>query len=281
MELPEVEVLRRDLEKEVAGRRFDAADVRSSKNSMKVISRHHRTRKDFTKRLEGRKVMRVGRRGKYLLLVLDDDQVLVVHFGMSGRLLKGTKRHELSPHTHVYLEFARGGDLRYIDPRALGRMFVVPLEKLSSARELQKMGIDPLEHSFTWPQFSEALAAKKQKLKQLLMDQEFISGLGNIYSDEVLFASGLRYDRRSDDLSSQEVRRLYRAIQETVQDAIRERGTTLEDEAYLDLFGKPGEHRDNLNVYGRKGLPCRRCRSPIETVKISGRNAYYCPVCQT
>lgn len=281
MELPEVEVLRRDLEKEVVGRRFEAVEVRSSKNSMKVISRHHRTRKDFTKRLEGRKVVRVERRGKYLLVVLDDDQVLVVHFGMSGRLLKGTKRQELSAHTHVYLEFARGGDLRYIDPRALGRMFVVPLEKVSAARELQKIGVDPLEHSFTWPQFSEALAARKQNLKQLLMDQEFISGLGNIYSDEVLFASGLRYDRRSDDLSSQEVRRLYRAIQETVQEAIRDRGTTLEDEAYLDLFGKPGEHRGNLNVYGRKGLPCRRCRTPIATVKISNRSAFYCPVCQT
>lgn len=281
MELPEVEVLRRDLEKEVAGRRIDSAEVRSSKNSMKVISRHHRTRKDFTKRLEGRKVVQVERRGKYLLVGLDDDQVLVVHFGMSGRLLKGTKRHELDQHTHVYLEFARGGDLRYVDPRALGRMFVAPADKVDGARELQRIGVDPLEHSFTWPQFSEALAARKQKLKQLLMDQEFISGLGNIYSDEVLFAAGLRYDRRSDDLSSQEVRRLYRAIQETVQEAIRDRGTSLEDEAYLDLFGKPGEHRDNLNVYGRKGLPCRRCRTPIETVKISSRSAFYCPVCQT
>ncbi|HEX6208117.1 MAG TPA: bifunctional DNA-formamidopyrimidine glycosylase/DNA-(apurinic or apyrimidinic site) lyase [Actinomycetota bacterium] len=281
MELPEVEVLRRDLEKEATGRRIESAEVRSSKNSMKLISRHHRTRKDFTKRLEGRKFVRVERRGKYLILVTDDDQALVVHFGMSGRFLKGTKRQELDQHTHVYMEFARGGDLRYIDPRALGRLFVVPVEELGSVRELQRVGVDPLEHSFTWPQFSEALAARKMKLKQLLMDQEFISGLGNIYSDEVLFAAGLRYDRRSDDLSSQEVRRLYRAIQETVQEAIRDRGTTLEDEAYLDLFGKPGDHRDNLNVYGRKGLPCRRCRTPIETVRISNRGAYYCPVCQT
>lgn len=281
MELPEVEVLRRDLEREVVGRKIESAEVRSQQNAMKVISKHHRTRKDFTKRLEGRRIIRAQRRGKYLLLVLDDEQVLVVHFGMSGRLLKGTKRMELAPHTHAVMEFARGGDLRYIDPRVMGRMFVTTQDELEGVRELQKMGFDPLEQTFTWPQFSEALAAKKQKLKPLLMDQEFLSGLGNIYSDEVLFQAGLRHDRRSDDLSSQEVRRLYRAVQEVLQEAIKNRGSTLEDEAYLDLFGKPGENAPQLNVYGRRGEPCRRCRSPIEMVRISNRGSYFCPVCQT
>ena len=113
------------------------------------------------------------------------------------------------------------------------------------------------------------------------MDQKFISGLGNIYSDEVLFAAGLRWDRMSDSLSSQEVRRLYRAMREVVQEAIRYRGTTLDDEAYLDLYGKPGEFQAELKVYGRKGLPCRRCRTPIEIVKVSGRTSYYCPQCQS
>jgi formamidopyrimidine-DNA glycosylase len=113
------------------------------------------------------------------------------------------------------------------------------------------------------------------------MDQKFISGLGNIYSDEVLFAAGLRYDRMSDTLSSQEVRRMYRALQEVLQDAIRARGTTLDDEAYVDLFGKPGEYQNELKVYGREGLPCRRCRTPIRTVKISGRTSYFCPQCQS
>jgi formamidopyrimidine-DNA glycosylase len=118
-------------------------------------------------------------------------------------------------------------------------------------------------------------------MKQLLMDQKFISGLGNIYSDEVLFHAGLRYDRMSDALSSQEVRRLYRAIQEILQEAIKARGTTLEDEAYVDLFGKPGEYGEELKVYGREGLPCRRCRTPIETVKIQQRTSYFCPQCQS
>jgi formamidopyrimidine-DNA glycosylase len=96
-----------------------------------------------------------------------------------------------------------------------------------------------------------------------------------------LFAAGLRHDRMSDSLSSQEVRRLYRAIQEVVQDAIRFRGTTLDDEAYVDLFGRPGEFERELKVYGRKGLPCRRCRTPIESVAVGGRRSYFCPQCQS
>ena len=126
------------------------------------------------------------------------------------------------------------------------------------------------------------------------MDQKFVSGLGNIYSDEVLFAAGLRFkriptargedtleERTSDSLSSQEVRRLYRAMREVVQEAIRFRGTTLEDEAYVDLLGKPGEFQSELKVYGRKGQACRRCRTLIESLKFQGRTSYYCPQCQS
>lgn len=281
MELPEVEVMRRDLEKEVVGRRIGKADVRPAKNAMSIVRKHHRTRKDFASKLVGRKITGIGRRGKYLLIELDDDSILVVHFKMSGRFLRGRKGAELPQHTQVHIEFVQGGDLRYIDPRAFGRMFVTTKEKLESMAEIQKIGIDPLEHTFTWPQFSHALAERKAKLKPLLMDQAFIAGLGNIYSDEVLFAAGLRHDRKSDELSSQEVRRLYRAVQEVVQEAIRYRGTTLEDKAYVDLFGNPGEFQGELKVYGRRGLSCRRCRSPIEMIKISNRGSYFCPVCQT
>ena len=134
---------------------------------------------------------------------------------------------------------------------------------------------------FTWPTFQYLLAQRASKMKQLLMDQKFISGLGNIYSDEVLFHAGIRYDRLSDTLSSQEVRRLYRAIQEVLQEAIKQRGTTLDDEAYLDLFGDPGAYGAELKVYGREGLPCRRCRTPIQTVRISQRTSYFCPQCQS
>ena len=280
MELPEVEVMRRDLEKDVVGRRIKDAEVKSSKNAMRVI-RRHKTRKEFTSHLTGHKITKVERRGKYLLLALDGGDVLVVHFGMSGRFMRGTGRVAVEPHTHVVLTFQQGGDLRFVDPRTFGELFVTTTDELGKVKELQHLAIDPLDQVFTWPTFQYLLAQRGAKMKPLMMDQKFISGLGNIYSDEVLFHAGIRFDRLSDTLSSQEVRRLYRAIQEILQDAIKLRGTTLEDEAYVDLFGKPGEYQNELKVYGREGLPCRRCRTPIQSVKIAQRSAYFCPQCQS
>jgi formamidopyrimidine-DNA glycosylase len=280
VELPEVEVLRRDLEKDVVGRKVTDAEVRPSRNAMRVIRRHAK-RKEFTDRVIGRKFTKAERRGKYVLLNMDNGEVLAIHFGMSGLLARGNKRQPLEPHTHVVLTFQQGGDLRFVDPRTFGEMFVATPDELGKVKELQHIAIDPLDHVFTWQSFGHALAQRATKMKQLLMDQKFISGLGNIYSDEVLFAAGLRHDRMSDSLSSQEVRRLYRALQEVLQEAIRFRGTTLGDEAYVDLFGKPGDFQNELKVYGRTGLPCRRCRTPIQTVKISGRGAYFCPQCQS
>jgi formamidopyrimidine-DNA glycosylase len=280
VELPEVEVMRRDLEKDVVGRRIKTAEVKSSRNAMRVIRRHGK-RKDFTSRLEGRKLTKVERRGKYVLIHLDSGDALVTHFGMSGQFQRGNGRVVIEPHTHVVLTFQQGGDLRFIDPRTFGEMFVTGADELGKVKELQHIAIDPLDQVFTWPTFQYLLAQRAAKMKQLLMDQKFISGLGNIYSDEVLFAAGLRYDRLSDTLSSQEVRRLYRAIQETVQEAIKMRGTTLEDEAYVDLFGKPGEYQAELKVYGRQGEPCRRCRTPIQTVRVAQRTSYFCPQCQS
>jgi formamidopyrimidine-DNA glycosylase len=280
VELPEVEVMRRDLEKDVVGRRIKDAEVRPSKNAMRVIRRHPK-RKDFSSRLAGRKITKVERHGKYILLELDDGDVLVAHFGMSGQFVRGNKRMPVAPHTHVVITFTQGGDLRFVDPRTFGELFITTADDIGKVKELNHIAIDPLDQVFTWPTFQMKLSEKAAKMKPLLMDQKFMSGLGNIYSDEVLFAAGLRYDRMSDTLSSQEVRRLYRAIQETLQEAIRYRGTTLDDEAYVDLTGEPGAFQNELKVYGRAGQPCRRCRTPIASVKLSGRTAYFCPQCQS
>jgi formamidopyrimidine-DNA glycosylase len=280
VELPEVEVMRRDLEKDVVGRRIKDAEVKSTKNAMRAI-RRYKTRKEFTSQLIGRKIAKVERRGKYLLMTLDDGNILVVHFGMSGQFQRGTGRVSLPAHTHVVLTFQQGGDLRFVDPRTFGELFVSTADEVGKIKELQHLAIDPLDQVFTWPTFQYLLAQRAMKMKPLMMDQKFISGLGNIYSDEVLFQAGLRYDRLSDTLSSQEVRRLYRAIQEVLQEAIKLRGTTLEDEAYVDLFGKPGEYGTELKVYGRDGLPCRRCRTLIQSVRLSQRTSYFCPQCQS
>ncbi len=124
------------------------------------------------------------------------------------------------------------------------------------------------------------LAARHAKLKPLLMDQKFIAGIGNIYSDEILWGAGLRWDRMSDALTSEEVRRLYRSMMETLQDAVKHRGSSLADEQYVDLFGRPGEYQQFHNVYAREGLMCPRCRHEIVREKVSGRSTFSCSACQ-
>jgi formamidopyrimidine-DNA glycosylase len=274
-ELPEVEVVRKDLERDVLGKKIKEADVRLPR-----IIRRHKQKKDFTSRLVGRKITKIDRRGKYILLWLDSQDVLVMHLGMSGRVERATGRKALEKHTHAIIKFQVGGELRFVDMRQFGELFVTAGDQLSGVRELQHIAIDPLEDSFTWQHFSEILASRRMKLKSLLMDQKFISGIGNIYSDEILWAAGLRYERSSDSLSAQEVRRLYRAMQEVLQDGVRHRGVTLDDETYKDLYGKTGEMQDHLKVYGREGEPCRRCRTPIERARWSNRSTFFCPQCQ-
>ncbi|HLF70484.1 MAG TPA: bifunctional DNA-formamidopyrimidine glycosylase/DNA-(apurinic or apyrimidinic site) lyase [Actinomycetota bacterium] len=278
-ELPEVEVIRRDLEKEIIGRKIKRVEVRSTKNAMRII-RRHRKRKDFEDGLAGAKIMKVDRLGKYLLVGLDNGSVLVIHLGMSGQLVLSKSSAPVANHTHVILEFTVGGQLRYVDPRTFGEMFLSAKDDVGRIKELQDLGIDPLVDALTWQYFSETLAHRKAKMKGILMDQKFISGIGNIYSDEILFLAGIRFDRISDTLSSSEVRRLYRAIQEILQEAVRYRGTSADDEQYRDLYGLPGEFQQFLKVYQREGLACRRCRTPIDRTRWSNRSTYFCPQCQ-
>jgi formamidopyrimidine-DNA glycosylase len=278
-ELPEVEIIRRDLEKEVVGKKIRVAEVRATRNAMRIIRRHQR-RKEFEDPLTGARITGISRRGKYLMFGLTGGNVLVTHLGMSGQFLLVKATAPVENHTHVVLRLTGGVELRYVDPRAFGVLFVVPEEELAGIKELQKLGLDPLEQPLTWQYFSETLAQRRSKMKSLLMDQWFICGIGNIYSDEILFVSGIRHDRPSDTLSDQEVRRLYRAIQEVLQEAIRERGTSADDEQYRDLFGMVGGYQKLLRVYQRAGGACRRCRTPIERARWGNRSTFFCPQCQ-
>ncbi|MGZ4754118.1 MAG: bifunctional DNA-formamidopyrimidine glycosylase/DNA-(apurinic or apyrimidinic site) lyase [Acidimicrobiia bacterium] len=276
-ELPEVEVVRRDLEREVVGKKIKSVDV----NGMRSI-RRYRQRKLFTAALEGRKITAVSRRGKYLVLKLDDGNALIVHLGMSGQLLRAkTAREAVPKHTHVTITFTQGGQLRFVDPRTFGEMFVTPFDGIDQdVDELAHLGIDPLESAMSWDYFGELVAQRHVKLKAALMDQKFLAGIGNIYSDEILFNAGLRWDRMSDSLSPEEVRRLYRALVETLQDAVKYRGSSLADEQYVDLFGKKGEYQLHHKVYAREGEPCRRCRHVIMREKTGGRSTFFCGACQ-
>ncbi len=276
-ELPEVETIRRDLEKDSIGKKIKTVVVSGARTV-----RRHADVSDFTAKLEGHKILGVSRKGKYLLIKLDSKDVLVTHFGMSGQLLRIRNNKEpLEKHTHVVITFTQGGQLRFVDPRTFGEMFVTTEEGLEDqVPELAHLGFDPLEGVMSWLAFGKLLQARKTKLKPLLMDQEFIAGIGNMYADEILFAAGLRHDRSSDSLTSQEIRRLYRSMVETLSDAIKHRGSSLADEQYKDIFGDGGEFQSLHKVYDREGEACRRCRSSIVKEKVAGRSTFFCAQCQ-
>jgi formamidopyrimidine-DNA glycosylase len=276
-QLKKDEVIKRDLEREVVGKKIKSVEVSGTRSV-----RRHRNRKEFIGLLDGRKITHVDRRGKYIVVRLDDGNALVIHLGMSGQLLRAkTARATVAKHTHVVITFTQGGQLRFVDPRTFGEMFVAPYDELDrQVEELAHLGIDPLEAPMSWDSFGRLLAARKMKLKTLLMDQKFMAGIGNIYSDEILFQAGLRWDRMSDSLTDQEIRRLYRAIVETLQDAVKYRGSSLSDQQYVDLFGESGEFQHHHTVYDREGESCPRCRRPIVRARYSNRSTFFCEACQ-
>jgi len=276
-ELPEVETIRRDLQGEVVNRKIKSVEVRNGRTV-----RRHPSAKQFRAQLEGRTITAINRAGKYILLVLDDGATLVVHLGMSGQLhrVKNVKEPKV-PHTHAVITFTQGGQLRFVDPRTFGELFVsAPAEGERALPELAHLGFDPLEDIMSWEKFWVLLSSHKSGLKSLLMDQEFVAGIGNMYADEILFAAGLRYDRQSNSLSSQEVRRLYRSMVETLAEAVKRRGSSLGDDQYRDLFGEVGDYQDQHQAYDREGQACRRCRSTIVRVKSGGRSTFFCEHCQ-
>ena len=276
-ELPEVETIRRELERDITGLRIKDVEV----NDTRSIRRHGK-KAAFVKLLDGAKVTRVDRRGKYLVLNLDTGSVLVIHLGMSGQLRRNAAKDPTETHTRVVLTFTQKGQLRFVDPRKFGEMFVVAADAIEDeVPELAHLGFDPVEQPVSWTAFGQAVVSRSVKLKPLLMDQKFIAGIGNIYADEILHGAGLRHDRLSDSLSTQEIRRLYRSLVETLHDAIKYGGSTLADEQYVDLNGKPGEYQEHHKVYDREKEPCFRCRrATISKAKFAGRSTYYCELCQ-
>jgi formamidopyrimidine-DNA glycosylase len=269
LELPEVEVLRRDLEREVVGKKIKAVEVKS----MAALARY-KNRKAFTSLLEGVKFCAVTRKGVRLLIALDNEQTLIIALG-NGSLRKISGKEKNLPVAEVTITFVQGGSLIYVMHGPGADFVVVPTENVGTAiPELAHIGFDPVEIPISWGLFGELLLRRPSNLKHFLTDQSIMAGIGELYADEILFNAGVRHDRPSGTLSSQEVRRLYRAVVETLHDAIKNRGTSLPENGYVDLFGKPGEYQPQ--VYGRDGQRSPRSRNFIQKVKFEGRWTYFC-----
>jgi formamidopyrimidine-DNA glycosylase len=271
-ELPEVETVRRELDRDLVGKKVKSVEAMS----MKVLGRY-KNRKAFTAQLDDMKITQVERRGLYILIVLDGESTLVVNLGGSGSLRRNANKDAVDPDTEVVITFTQHGQLRLVDGEGTAEMFVVDTDALADEiPAIDDYGLDPVDEPVSWTAFGRALLQRSTKLKTLLMDDTFVVGIGNLYADEILYEAGLRYDRVSDSLSSQEIRRLHRALVGTLHDAIKYRGTSLADRPFVDPFGVAGDFAEHLAVYGKHGDLSSRSRLPIQRVKFGGAWTYFC-----
>ena len=271
-ELPEVETIRRDLEREIVGRKVKTAEA----TSMKCLRRYH-TRKAFTSQLEGTKITDVRRVGLYLVVELSTESLLVLSLGSSGSPRRNANKHPKVAGTEVVISFTQYGQLRFVDTEGTGQLFVVPGEDLSATLpEIAGYGLDPVATPMSWTNMGRLLLQRSTKLKTLLTDETFVIGIGDIYADEILFEAGLRFDRISNTLSTQEIRRLHRSLVGTMHDAMKYRGTSVPDRPFVDPFGQPGSYAGHLKVWGRQGDLSERSRAPIKRTKFRGTWTYYC-----
>ena len=274
-ELPEVETVRRGLDKWVAGRTIATVDVLHPR----AIRRHAPGASDFSDALAGRRVGPVRRRGKYLWLPLDETDALIGHLGMSGQLLMRPDDAPDEIHLRVRFRFTDGGpELRFVDQRTFGGLAVSPGGAVLP-RELAHIALDPVDPSFVDEMFVATLRRKHTEIKRALLDQSLISGVGNIYADEALWRAKLHGARPTDRLTRPAVRNLLAHVRDVLHEAISQGGTSF-DALYVNVNGESGYFDRELAVYGREGEPCRRCGAPVRREAFMNRSSFSCPKCQ-
>lgn len=235
-------------------------------------------KEDFIKRTENKKILCILRKGKYILIKLADDLMIVIHLRMSGKLLFKNREQLKDKHTHLIFEFDDNSDLRFNNVRKFGRLYVVNKKEVDKAGNLRNLGVEPLSEEFDFNLFIKMLKKRKGMIKPLLMNQEFIAGMGNIYTDEALYLAKIRPDRKADSLNRKEVKRLYNSLQKVLKKGIKMGGTTFSD--YVNALGESGQFQYQLKVYNQEGTSCKICGEKIVKEKISGRATRYCPECQ-
>ncbi|WP_373229421.1 DNA-formamidopyrimidine glycosylase [Cohnella sp.] len=271
-ELPEVETVRRTLNTLIPGKTIDHVTVKLPRILQKPDDPDL-----FAVRLIGRTFQSVKRRGKFLRLILDG-LVLVSHLRMEGRYGLYDKDMPIEAHTHVIFHFTDGTELRYKDVRQFGTMHLFLPEEELRVPPLNKLGLEPLEAEFTLDAFRQALGKRSTKIKPLLLNQEIVVGLGNIYVDEALHTAGIHPETPACDLKKKEQERLHHAIVQTLSAAVAAGGSSIK--SYVNGQGEMGLFQHNLKVYGRTGEPCLICGSSIEKSVVGGRGTHVCPHCQ-
>ena len=266
-ELPEVETIVRGLKKTILGKKIEEVKILhpgiikgANKNSAKQII--------------GQKIEDIRRRGKNILICLSKDKAILVHLGMSGHIFYLSQDRELDKHDHVIFRFTGGRkEIRYNDPRRFGK---VKLVDLGSCPDLDKLGSEPLEVSLK--DFVNLMKKRKGRIKTILLNQEVLAGIGNIYADESLFEAKINPLKKANQISLKRLYDLHAAIRKILKKAIVAGGSSIR--TYTDLSDNRGRFQLSHKVYGRKGSSCKRCGAEIKRRVINQRSNYYCPQCQ-
>src|SRR6202162_106032 len=294
-ELPEVETIVRDLRPQLAGRRIESVKLTRDPAIRKRLVRYPSATR-FVRSLRGRTIRSVERRGKYLVMPLDERGVaprdgrfsangafetserFVVHLGMTGYLRVWEPEEAPVKHTHLRVLLDSGLELRYDDPRQFGRLLLGTQEELVAGRAFPaKLGPEPIHGDLTAAEFDKIVKSRRRPIKSALLDQSFLAGVGNIYADEACFRAGIRPSRWTHRLTARERRALYSSIQEVLENSIAARGSSIIN--YVDAFGVRGGNQEKLLVYGRRGEPCVKCGTPLAGPRLAGRGTVYCRKC--
>lgn len=269
-ELPEVETIRRDLRPLVRGRTI--LDAWTAPGAERILQ--NLPPQEFRRTLRGRRIQELDRRGKYLIFRLAGGPAWIVHLRMTGSLQHHREPCSPGPHLRARFPLDDGSHLCYQDLRKLGMMWLVDDPSLV----VGKLGREPLAESFSAAELFAALERRAAPVKAVLLDQEALAGVGNVYADEALFAAGIDPRRPARSLSPQEAERLLAALRSVLAEAMGNRGSSFRD--YVDAAGRQGRHQFYVKVYRRTGEPCYRCGAPVQRVRIAGRSAHFCPRCQ-
>ncbi len=265
-ELPEVETIRNELSPHVIGRRFTDVTVCDAKLMRQTSA------EEFRRKLTGKKINSLDRRGKYLIFHLSGGMALIIHLKMSGALLLNAE--QVSPHTRVIFNLDNGSQLIFVDRRRLGALWLVENEQAV----IGKLGPEPLTSEFTTKTLAERLQKHKAPIKAALLDQSFIAGIGNMYADEALFAAKIHPLRKANSLSPKEIQNLHKAVVKVLRSAIDSKGASID--TYKRPDGQLGNAHSNFNVAHRGGKSCPICGTTIQRLAIRNRGSYFCPKCQ-
>lgn len=270
-ELPEVETICRGLRALLPGRRVTEVEVKESRLRSAVNG-------GFQLELQGRTILGVERRGKYILMLLEGDRIWLSHLGMSGKLIYvGTERPR-AKHDHIIVKLNEGHELRYNDPRRFGLSMVVAGSELETLPQMKSLGPDPLGHQFDGDYLYSIARSSKRRVRDLLIDQGVVAGVGNIYANETLFRAGIRPTKRAGKIGRSGVTAIADVLPRLLREAILWCGTSFSD--YRDAEDRFGEFQKHLRVYDRDGEECRVCGSVIKRVRMGNRSGFYCPKCQ-